>query len=165
MRAAEAHRDAEALAGAEGDVGAHGARRLEQHQRHQVGGDGDAGALALRPAIEVGQVAHFAVVARVLQQGAENSSSLTPVDAGNDQFETEIAGAGLDHVDGLRAVGVDQEAVGLGLGDAAAMVIASAAAVASSSSEALAISRPVRSTTICWKFISASRRPWAISAW
>jgi hypothetical protein len=31
-----------------------------------------------------------------------------------------------------------------------AMVMASAAAVASSSSEALAISRPVRSITICW---------------
>jgi hypothetical protein len=42
---------------------------------------------------------------------------------------------------------------------------ASAAAVASSSSDALAIGRPVRSTTICWKFSSDSRRPCATSAW
>ena len=45
------------------------------------------------------------------------------------------------------------------------IVIASAAAVASSSSEALAMSRPVRSVTMVWKFSSASRRPWEISAW
>ena len=43
-------------------------------------------------------------------------------------------------------------------------VIASAAAVASSSSEALAISMPVRSAHIVWKLISASMRPWEISA-
>jgi hypothetical protein len=46
-----------------------------------------------------------------------------------------------------------------------AIVIASAAAVASSSREALAISRPVSSVTIVWKFSSASRRPWLISGW
>ena len=43
--------------------------------------------------------------------------------------------------------------------------MASAAAVASSSSEAFAISMPVRSVTMVWKFSSASRRPCAISAW
>ena len=46
-----------------------------------------------------------------------------------------------------------------------AIVTASAAAVASSSSEALAIGMPVRSQIIVWKLSSASRRPWAISAW
>ena len=44
------------------------------------------------------------------------------------------------------------------------MVMASAAAVASSSIEALAMSRAVSSLTIVWKFNSASRRPWEISA-
>ena len=44
-------------------------------------------------------------------------------------------------------------------------VTASATAVASSSSEALAVSRPVRSLTMVWKFKSASRRPWLISGW
>ncbi len=48
---------------------------------------------------------------------------------------------------------------------ACAMCIASAAAVASSSSEALAISMPVSSQTMVWKFTSASSRPCAISAW
>ncbi len=43
--------------------------------------------------------------------------------------------------------------------------MASAAAVASSSIEALAISVPVRSVTIVWNVISASRRPCEISGW
>ncbi len=42
---------------------------------------------------------------------------------------------------------------------------ASATAVASSSSDAFATSRPVRSSTTCWKFSSASRRPCEISGW
>jgi hypothetical protein len=46
-----------------------------------------------------------------------------------------------------------------------ARCIASAAAVASSRSEAFAIGRPVRSSTIVWKFSSASSRPWLISGW
>ena len=46
-----------------------------------------------------------------------------------------------------------------------ASVIASAAAVASSSIEAFAIAIPVRSVTIVWKLMSASRRPWEISGW
>ncbi len=46
-----------------------------------------------------------------------------------------------------------------------ASVIASAAAVASSSIDALAIGIPVRSQTMVWKLISASRRPCEISAW
>ena len=45
------------------------------------------------------------------------------------------------------------------------IVMASAAAVPSSSMEALAMSMPVRSETIVWKFSSASRRPWLISGW
>ena len=48
---------------------------------------------------------------------------------------------------------------------ACAIATASAAAVASSSREALAISMPVSSQTMVWKFSSASSRPWAISAW
>ena len=44
-------------------------------------------------------------------------------------------------------------------------VIASAAAVPSSRSEEFAVGRPVRSPTMVWKLISASRRPWEISGW
>ena len=43
--------------------------------------------------------------------------------------------------------------------------MASAAAVPSSSIEALAISRPVSSSTIVWYVSSASSRPWLISGW
>ncbi|MPM92322.1 hypothetical protein SDC9_139457 [bioreactor metagenome] len=42
---------------------------------------------------------------------------------------------------------------------------ASITAVASSSRDALAISRPVRSSTTVWKFSRASSRPWEISGW
>ena len=45
------------------------------------------------------------------------------------------------------------------------MRIASAAAVASSSIEQLASEKPVREEIIVWKLMSASRRPWVISAW
>ncbi len=41
----------------------------------------------------------------------------------------------------------------------------STTAVPSSSIEALAVSSPVRSVTIVWKLISASRRPCEISGW
>ena len=44
-------------------------------------------------------------------------------------------------------------------------VTASATAVPSSSSEAFAVSSPVRSDTMVWKFKRASRRPWLISGW
>ena len=45
------------------------------------------------------------------------------------------------------------------------MLMASAAAVDSSRSEALHSSKPVRSDTIVWKFISDSSRPCATSGW
>ena len=44
-------------------------------------------------------------------------------------------------------------------------VTASATAVLSSSRDALAVSSPVRSLTMVWKFRRASRRPWLISGW
>ena len=49
VRAAEADRDAEALRRADDDVGAHLARRLEQHEREQVGGDAGERARRVRP--------------------------------------------------------------------------------------------------------------------
>ena len=119
VRAAKAHRDAEALAGAERDVGAHGTRRLEQDQGHQVGGDCHGGTLGLEAGDDVGQVADFAVVVRVLEQGAEKLLVFCRFDTGNDQFEAKVGGTGLDDVDGLReAGGIDQETVGFRLGDA-----------------------------------------------
>ena len=120
VRAAEAHRDAEALAGAERDVGAHGARRLEQDQCHQVGGDSHRGALGLEAGDRGAQVADIAAVIRILEQGAEEFFVFYSVDRCDHQFEAEIAGTGPDHVDGLREAGaIDQETVRFRLGNAA----------------------------------------------
>ena len=79
----------------------------------------------------------------------------------------ERLGAGAHDVDRLReAVGVDEEHVALPSPfTRCSSAIASAAAVASSSSDAFAISMPVRSVTIVWKFTSASSRPCEISGW
>ena len=74
--------------------------------------------------------------------------------------------AGADDFDRLRMAGFgDEENVAGPSLSRSDIVIASAAAVASSSIEALAMSSPVSSLTIVWKFNSASRRPWEISAW
>jgi hypothetical protein len=76
-----------------------------------------------------------------------------------DDGDVEGLGAGLDDVDRLGVALVGNEE------DGRVVAVASAAAVPSSSMEALAICMPVRSVTRVWKFRSASRRPWEISAW
>jgi hypothetical protein len=43
--------------------------------------------------------------------------------------------------------------------------MASTTAVPSSSIDAFAMSRPVSSSTMVWKLMSASSRPWLISGW
>ena len=112
VRSAESHRDAEALGRAECDVGAHLARRLKQHQRHQVCGDGGDAALGLDRGDRVGEVNDFTGVVRILEEGAEDIFIGGFLGRAEDEFETEIAGARLEHVDRLReAAGVDEEAV------------------------------------------------------
>ena len=173
VRAAVAHRDAEALGGAAGDVGAPLPRRLEQRQGQQVGGDDDGGAGLVRGRGQRPVVADGAAGARVGQQDAEGAG-LGQVgrpaggEVGDVQADAQRLGAGLQDGEGLRQrVGVDDEdGVRPSPGrPARTSVIASAAAVASSSIEAPATSRPVRSATIVWKLISASSRPWLISGW
>ena len=120
MRTAVAHGHAEALARTQRDVGAHGAGRLQQHQRHQVRGDGDDRA----PALEVGdqrcEIRDLAPVVRRLQQGAETVLAGQFRRRTNDQFEAQILGPGPDDIQRLReAVGVDQETVGGRLRDPA----------------------------------------------
>ncbi len=58
VRAAVAHRHAEALRRADGDVGAHLARRHEQRQRQQVGGDDGQAAACVHGVDHWLQVAH-----------------------------------------------------------------------------------------------------------
>jgi hypothetical protein len=87
----------------------------------------------------------------------------------DDDVDAEGLGAGADDVDGLWVAGGGDEERVVGAASPSFrrwhIIIASAAAVPSSSIEPLAISRPVRSVTSVWKFRSASRRPWEISAW
>ena len=114
VRAAVEERDAEALRGADDDVGAELARRLQQGERQQVGGDhGERVAL-------VGGVDHRARVADpagragVLDQHAAQLAVGQPVgEVGDDDLDAHRLGAGADHVDGLRQrVGVDHERAG-----------------------------------------------------
>ena len=71
MRAAEAHRNAEALARSDDDVGAPFARRHQHGHREQVGRRDDQRALGVHPGGELAIVAHVAVGSWVLQQGRE----------------------------------------------------------------------------------------------
>ena len=73
MRAAEAHGDAEALAGAAGDVGAPLPRRLQQREGQQVGGDDDRRARLVGRGGQRPVVADGAARARVGQQDAERA--------------------------------------------------------------------------------------------
>ncbi len=115
MRAAVAHRDAEALGGAAGDVGAPLPRCLEQRQRQQVGGDDDRRARLVRRGRERPVVADGAAGTRIGQQDAERAGlgqvgRPAPGQVGDVQGDAERLGAGLQHGEGLRqGVGVDDE--------------------------------------------------------
>ena len=152
VRAAEADRDAEPLRRADDDVGAHLARRLEQHEREQVGGDARERALGVRGLGERREIAHAAARARVLREHAEAPALGQPVaDVGHDDLDAERLGARLQRRERLREdVGIDDERLDVAFETRRATVIASAAAVASSSSEAFASGRPVRSQIIVW---------------
>jgi hypothetical protein len=72
VRAAETERDAEALRRSEGDVGAHLSRRAQQHQRHQVRGDGDDAAARFDGGDGPAEVADFTEVVGILEQRTED---------------------------------------------------------------------------------------------
>ncbi len=115
VRTAEAHRHAEALRGADGDVRAQLAGRGEQGEGEQVGGDRDDGAQLVRPLDDGPDVAHGAGGARVLDQHAVDlalgdlgGDALAQVR--DDDLDAGRLGARPDHGDGLRqGVRVDQE--------------------------------------------------------
>ena len=73
VRAAVAHRDAEALGVADGDVGAELAGRRQQRQRQQVGGHGDQRPRLVRGRAEGAEVADGAVGGGILQQRADHA--------------------------------------------------------------------------------------------
>ncbi len=115
VRSAEAHRHTEALGRADGDVRPELARRGQQGQREQVGGDRDEGAQLVRLVDDGLDVPYGTGGARVLDQhtvdlalGDLRRDAVAEV--GDDDLDAGRLGAGLDHGDGLRQrVRVDQE--------------------------------------------------------
>ncbi len=125
VRSAEAHRDAEALGGADGDVRAERTRGGEQGQREQVRGDGDDGAELVRLVDDRLDVPDGTGGARVLDQDTVDAAlgdlgRDAGGQVGDDDLDADRLGAGLDDGDGLRQrVDVHQEDVALGLAHAA----------------------------------------------
>ena len=122
VRAAETHRDAEALRRADGDVGTELARGLEQGEREQVGGDHHQRLPVVRGGDDGGVIDHLAGARRVLQQHAEDLvRSEFGRGVADDDLEAERLGAGAHHLDGLRvAVARDEEGLRLALRQALA---------------------------------------------
>jgi hypothetical protein len=112
VRAAVSHGHAEALRGADGDVGADLAGRAQRGEREQVGGHDDLDAVGVRVPDELGVVEHLALRAGVLHEHAADVAAavVQVLGVGDDDPDAEAVGAGAAHVDGLRvAVGGDEE--------------------------------------------------------
>ena len=118
MGAAEAERDAEALTGADDHVGAEFARRLQEQERQQVGGDDKHGPLGVRRLRKRRIVPDTAVAGGILDQHGERFVREGIVlGIADHEFDADRFATGPHHVDGLRmAVAGDEEHVALGLG-------------------------------------------------
>ncbi len=168
MRAAEAERHAEALGVADHDVRAPFARRGDQGQREQVGGDGrPRRRVHARASRQRLVVADLAERVGVLQQHAEALDvGRFAVDA-DMQLDAQRFGAG------LAPLPASADARRWRRRTRSTSTWPSAWPGSSprrrrwpsSSSDALAISMPVRSAHMVWKLIRASMRPCEISAW
>ena len=120
VRAAEPERHAESLRRSDRDVRADLARRAQQRQGQQVGGDDDLRLPLVRGLDQLGVITNRAGRARVGQQQPEEVTDRQRLGAQrqvrDDDLDADRLGAGLDDRDGLRQrVGVDDEPAGLGL--------------------------------------------------
>ena len=103
MRAAETHRHAEALRGTDGDIGTELARRAQQGEGEQIGGDDRQGAGGMGGGEERGEVVDAAGRVGVLDENAKDVSGefkgavIAPHD-----LDAKRLGAGADNVDRLR---------------------------------------------------------------
>ncbi len=178
VRTAEAHRDAEALGAADGDVGAPLTRGAGQGEREQVGAGGHEALGLVDGRRQSRPVDDLAGGVGVLHQCADHGLA---VGGGREGVRVgDVAQVG----DDARAVRARRRACASRRSSAGRVArrrarrrrqgallarrisdIASAAAVDSSRSDEPATSSPVRSVTTVWKLSSASRRPWEISGW
>ena len=169
VRAAVEERDAEALGGADDDVGAELAGRLEQREREQVGGHDELARRARRrprPA-RAGRGSGrrrrgtAAARRRARPSGRPSARSATttsmPIASARVRTTSMVCGS----ASASTTNGPGRLAVARGVPASSPRPTA----VPSSSREALAVGRPVRSPTTVWKLSSASSRPWEISGW
>ncbi len=121
VRAAAAHRHAEALGRAAGDVGAELARRRDQRQREQVGGDDEGGAVRVDARRVAAHVVQRAAGRRPLREHREVVAARDQAipllgRVGEDDLEAERRRARAQHLDRLRmGVAGDDDRVALGL--------------------------------------------------
>ena len=99
--AAEHHRNPEPLRRADHDVGAHLARRGEQGESEQVGGDCDQRPSVVEAGDQLGVVANRTSGSRVLQQHAEGPLRQVVLGVGDNHLEPERPGTGIHHIDRL----------------------------------------------------------------
>ena len=172
VRSAEAHRNAEALAGADGDVGAELTRAGDQGEREEVGRDDGEAALRLRGRDDRCGVPDVARGARVLDEDAEVLAELGEtglVEARERSTTSSMPTASAREASSASVCGkASASTMKRGLFDfdpRRASSMPSTTAVPSSSIDAFAVSSPVRSVTMVWKLMSASRRPCEISGW
>ena len=120
MRTAIAHRHAEPLHGADGDVGSHFARRLQKRERQRVGGNDGERLGGMQLCDELGEVVEGAAYAGILEKRAENRLGVQILERiADDDLPAERLGARLEHGDRLRqALLVDEEGGGLRFCDA-----------------------------------------------
>ena len=121
VRSAISERDAEALRRTDGDVGTRLARRSEQAERQQIGGDCDERTALVRRSDDGVEVADSAGRTGVLHDDAEEITLGQAADqVGDDDLDAERLGARLQDSERLRKqVGVDDQDVGLALDRAA----------------------------------------------
>ena len=118
VRSAEAEGNAEALGGADGDIGAEFAGGTQEGEREQIGGDDGVGAGGVGGGEEVFEVVDRAGGVGVLHEHAEAiRGGCIGAMVANDDRDAERDRAGLDDVDRLRVAlfGNEEDAMGAGV--------------------------------------------------
>ena len=119
VRSAEAERDAEALGGADGDIGAEFAGGAEQGECEEIGGDDGERAGGVGGDEEAFEVVDRAGGVGVLDEHPEAPrGGLKAAVVADDDVDAEGFRAGADDVDGLRVAGGGDEERGVGVGGA-----------------------------------------------
>ena len=102
VRAAKAHRHAEALGVAECNIGTKFGGGFQQHQAHHIGRHRYNYTFFFQAADDALQIDHVAVFADILQQSTEIIAVSSGLNVADHQLETEIFGTGFHHVQRLR---------------------------------------------------------------